>query len=79
MRHRRPIPPVIAERARARPGTTEQGCLRSLVGRSFSRFCLVFARTSLSAQEVSTLRGIISSLTRVHELRKLKRSDGNES
>jgi tRNA/rRNA methyltransferase len=35
----------------------------------------IFARTSLSAQEVSTLRGIISSLTRVHELRKLKKSE----
>lgn len=34
----------------------------------------IFARTALSAQEVSTLRGIISSLTRVHELRRLKKS-----
>ncbi len=33
----------------------------------------IFARTSLSAQEVSTLRGIVSSLTRVHELRKSER------
>lgn len=35
----------------------------------------IFARTSLSAQEVSSLRGIVSSLTRVHELRKAQREE----
>jgi tRNA/rRNA methyltransferase len=33
----------------------------------------VFARAALTEQEVRSLRGIVSSLTRVHELRKEKR------
>ena len=35
----------------------------------------MFARAQLSEQEVRSLRGIVSSLTRVHELRKLKRGE----
>lgn len=35
----------------------------------------IFARTTISAQEISTLRGIVSSLTRVHELRKAQREE----
>jgi len=35
----------------------------------------LFARAQLSEQEVRSLRGIVSSLTRVHELRKLKRGE----
>lgn len=38
----------------------------------------IFARTTVSAQEISTLRGIVSSLTRVHELRKAKRQSARE-
>jgi tRNA/rRNA methyltransferase len=36
----------------------------------------IFARTSVSAQEVSTLRGIISSLTRMHVRRREAKNDG---
>ena len=35
----------------------------------------LFARAQPSEQEVRSLRGIVSSLTRVHELRKLKRGE----
>lgn len=35
----------------------------------------LFARTKPSEQEVRSLRGIVSALTRVHELRKLKRGE----
>jgi tRNA C32,U32 (ribose-2'-O)-methylase TrmJ len=35
----------------------------------------IFSRTALTQQEVSTLRGIISSLTRLHVRRKEK-ADG---
>lgn len=38
----------------------------------------IFARTTVSAQEISTLRGIVSSLTRVHELRKARRQSARE-
>ena len=35
----------------------------------------LFARVQPSEQEIQTLRGIVSSLTRVHELRKAKRGE----
>jgi tRNA/rRNA methyltransferase len=36
----------------------------------------IFARTEITAQEVSTLRGIVSSLTRMHIRRKEGKGDG---